>query len=360
MILFNTNKVETFNYIIHNFLEIEIFDDITDIGDMIEELMPKYLYREQYLKCKKTFEELFYWTQDEFYHRMSAFHELALYEFIVYLDEMKDELPNFDEIFFDAECREVIKNAAKEDFDYYKDKIEDDEEWSLEGCESVYTDVTFYIDELFEDTDFLLVADVFNSREYGNGMIPELLGINIDFYFELLPMDIQEKYKTQHITLTGEVSALIDYINLRAENGNLYKLFWENDIPVKEDRIQLILDNIIDAYFHNKSIDISREPYVGNGKVDFKLYKNENIEEKILIEIKRASSSYLKKRYEEQLTGYMKSGYKNAFYLIVCFTDEEYETAMKFIRQHVYTDTIQLYINISILDVRKRKTPSAM
>lgn len=54
----------------------------------------------------------------------------------------------------------------------------------------------------------------------------------------------------------------------------------------------------------------------------------------------------------------LSSNYKNAFYLIACFTDNEYERSVKFIRNHVYTDTIQLYINISILDLRKRKTAS--
>lgn len=54
----------------------------------------------------------------------------------------------------------------------------------------------------------------------------------------------------------------------------------------------------------------------------------------------------------------LSSKYKNAFYLIACFTDAEYERILRFIREHIYTDTIQLYINISILDLRIRKTAS--
>lgn len=139
----------------------------------------------------------------------------------------------------------------------------------------------------------------------------------------------------------------------------MYKLFWEKDSPVKEERIQLILENIMDAYFYNQEIEITREALLGSGRVDFKLYRNSREDEKVLIEIKRASSSYLKKGYENQLTEYMRSSkYKNAFYLIACFTDDEYEKSERFIREHVYTDTIQLYINIAILDFRKRKTAS--
>ena len=55
----------------------------------------------------------------------------------------------------------------------------------------------------------------------------------------------------------------------------------------------------------------------------------------------------MKKGYEKQLTDYMLSSkYKNAFYLIACFNDEEYERVLRFIREHIYTDTIQLCINV--------------
>ena len=65
--------------------------------------------------------------------------------------------------------------------------------------------------------------------------------------------------------------------------------------------------------------------------------------------------------HEKQLTEYMLSSrYKNSFYLIACFTDEEYERADRFIREHIYTDTVQLYINIAVLDLRIRKTASKM
>ena len=94
-------------------------------------------------------------------------------------------------------------------------------------------------------------------------------------------------------------------------------------------------------------------------KYCFILLKNDKEKKKILIEVKRANSSYLKKGYENQLAKYMyASNCKNAFYLIACFTDSEYNTAYKFIRENVYTDEIQMYINIAVLDLRKRKVPS--
>ncbi|MEK4273188.1 hypothetical protein [Paenibacillus sp. FSL R7-0026] len=265
---------------------------------------------------------------------------------------------NFDNIFFDDKSHSLINDASLLDFNEIKE-YDDFKDITLEVCRDVYYDIFRYSDHLFEDTDFLLIDKLYNNRKLGNINLEENLGINIDYYFDILPLDIQKQYTTSHITLSGEVYEMLNYIAHRLNYGNLYKLFWEDDTPVKEERIQLILENIMDAYFYNQEIDITREALLGNGKVDFKLYKNKKEDEKVLIEIKRASSSYLKKGYERQLTDYMLStSYKNAFYLVACFTDSEMEKAEQFIRNHVYTDTIQLYINISILDLRKRRTAS--
>lgn len=352
MILFQTYHQKFYNYVLHHFLMVEVFNKEVDIGDVIEEILPKYLYREQYHKCVKTFEELYYWTGDTFYHQMNAIHELVLYRFIEYMADLQKALPNFNQFYFDKRCHLLIKEAIELEF-------KENYEIPLDEHEKHFYDVEFYPDSLFEDTDFLFIASLYNNRKFVNTSVEEVLGINIDYYFELLPLDIQEQYKTKHITLTGEVSLMLEYITERLKYRNLYKLFWENNAPVKEARIQLVLENIMDAYFYNQEVEITREAALGNGKVDFKLFKNSSEDEKVLIEIKRASSSYLKRGYEKQLTDYMLSTkYKNAFYLIACFTNEEYDKSERFIREHIYTDTIQLYINISILDFRQRKPAS--
>ena len=375
MIVFPTEHLELYNYIVHIFLKKEIFDDnaniehITDmyIGDMIEGFIPKYLFREQYSKCIEIFKELYYWTEDVFYHQMSAFHEVALYQFIDYMADLREEIEQFDSIYFDETSHTLIKTIAQQEYNDAKERaatassfdLETEDVLSLEEYCNFYYDVFYYPDLLFTDLDFKLIPTLYNRGFYGDVSLEKYMGINIDFYFDILPLDIQKQYQTGHITLTQEVSTLLEYIESKVRHGNLYKLFWENGKPVKEDRIQLIIENIMDAYFYNQEIDITREALLGNGQVDFKLYKNNKEDEKILIEIKKANNPKLKKGYEKQLTDYMLSSkYKNAFYLIACFNDEEYERVLRFIREHIYTDTIQLYINISILDLRIRKTAS--
>jgi hypothetical protein len=70
VILFATNHQGAYNCMLHHFLKVEVFNGEIDVGDIIEEILPKYLYREQYHKCVKTFEELYYWTGDKFYHEL--------------------------------------------------------------------------------------------------------------------------------------------------------------------------------------------------------------------------------------------------------------------------------------------------
>lgn len=357
MILFNIKHFELYNYIIHDFLEIEIFgiEDEEVISDMAECIYPKYLYREQYNKCIKILKELYQWTNDKFYHEMTAFHEIALNGFLEYMSDIQSGCPKFKKLYFNKKLRKMIKKAAIDDMN------EIDDDFNLKDLEDMYYDINSYADNLFIDMDFLFLDLIYNNHKMGSTLIEDKLGINLDYYFEILPLDIQKQYKTKHITLSGEISSLLDYIENRIHNGNLNQLFWVDNRPVNEERIHLILENIMDAYFHNKDIEITREALVGNGKVDFSLLKNDNEKEKIFIEVKRANSSYLKKGYEKQLTKYMYAlNCKNSFYLIACFTDSEYNKAYKFIRENVYTDEIQMYINIAVLDLRKRKVPSKL
>lgn len=352
MICFDTEHSKVYNKIIHGFLWKDIFskNDI-DIGDIIEEIMPKYLYREQYSRCQKTLIELYEWTGDVFEHEMSCFHELMLNNYLDSLAELKNDLENFNDTFFDEETKKLIHKASKDAYEAYGKE----EGISLEEIEDSFYDPYCYADFLFTDLDFQFLDYLYNEQKHNLPAIAKNLGINLDYYFDMLPMDIQNKYKSHNMTLTGEVAELLSFIQKTITNGSLSKLFWEQGVSISETKIQIILENLMEAYFYNKGVDITREALVASGEIDFKLYKNNEENEKILIEVKKASNPYWKSGYENQLIEYIKTcGCTNAFYLIVCFTDKEYEKAVNFIKNNVYTDNYQMYINISILDVRKK------
>ncbi|MDO4432796.1 MAG: hypothetical protein Q4B80_05705 [Aerococcaceae bacterium] len=355
MLAFPTNQWKYFNYVLHNLIECFVIETYDLLDDYIEEILPKYLWREQRLKCLQVVRELYYWTDfdDTFIHTMTVFHEFVLYCILEDLRCIQEADPTFFEQFFHNKAYSLLS-------DDWKDCYFFDEEDNV-TIEEYYSDISNFENELFEDTDFLMVADLINYHRIGVTDIEERLGINIDYYFELLPLDIQGKYQTGHITLIGEIPHFINYLKHRIENASLYQLFWNQKQPVAETHIHLIVENILDAYFHHKKVDISREVVIGNGKVDFKLFRAHQPDEKILLEIKRASSSSFKKGYEKQLQEYISaSDYKNGFYLIFCFTDEEVAKVEKFISEHVYTETFRLYLNIYLIDVRKRIVPSKL
>ena len=160
MIVFQTIHQELFNYILHNFLEIEVFNEDTDLGDMIEILLPKYLYREQYRSCIKALKELFLWTEDSFYHEMRALHELLLFHFVEYMAELQQDLPDFNQIYIDEKGHSLIEQAIKADCD-------EDGDLESEDYREIYYDIFLYPDFLFTDTDFLLIDKIYNTRKAG-------------------------------------------------------------------------------------------------------------------------------------------------------------------------------------------------
>lgn len=277
MIYFNTSRLVVYNKIIHLYLEVEIFGDPDlDLGDRIEDFVPtefKYLFREQYTRYVEVFKELYEWTQDKFIHEMKAFHEMALYYFLMGMEELKNDMgKDFIKIFYTSELRKEIHQYAKKDKEEYKEDFGDT--LTIKEFEEWYYSPYDISGSIYEDIDFVSIATLYNEQKADVPFIAKNMGINLDYYFELLPLDIQKQYSSNHITLTGEISELFSYLQQRITNGSLSELFWEDGKPVKEKKIHTILENLMDAYFIGKGIDISREVLIKNGLVDFKLYRS--------------------------------------------------------------------------------------
>lgn len=111
MIIFNTENYELYNEIIHNFLYVEVFENPKiDKGDILEEILPKYLFREQYKKSLKVLDELYEWTDDKFFHEMGCFHEMMLYYFLEHISYIKKELKDaFIKCYFKNETIKKMK-----------------------------------------------------------------------------------------------------------------------------------------------------------------------------------------------------------------------------------------------------------
>lgn len=334
MVLLETHYTNLYNSLISNLLEKIVFID-NEPGDIIEIIMPKYLRREQFKNCEKALEDLYYWVDDDFNHELDYLHKIVLYKFMDFIEHKSIRDKNFKNKYFDTNTLRIIEDLLNTGLN--KNIIN-----------KVY-DIKWYLDNLFLNTDFLLIEELYENNKLHRYLInnPE----KVKEYFEILPLEYQEKYKYENIDIYNELDKFLDFIDYNIKNCNLALMFWQDKKMIDEPQIQIILENIMEAYFRNKEIDISRETLVGSGEIDFKFYKNKN--EKVLFEIKKANNSKLKNGYEKQLVAYMKSvKCVSAYYLIVCYTDEEVKKAIKFIENCDKDDLYYDYIKVKILDVR--------
>ena len=116
MIIFPNLYYKKLNYIVHHFLDCSVFLEGIDVGDWVEEIFSKYLYREQFQKCMSVLDELYNWTEDQFTHQMTAFHEFALFHFLdlLYSEQEVDE-EYFNKTYFDKESiqRGIINDILR-------------------------------------------------------------------------------------------------------------------------------------------------------------------------------------------------------------------------------------------------------
>ena len=81
MITVKNKYPKLFNTVIKVMLE-DILDDELIIGDLIEEIMPKYLRREQFENCVVALNDLKKWSQDTFKHDLKPIHQILLYNLL--------------------------------------------------------------------------------------------------------------------------------------------------------------------------------------------------------------------------------------------------------------------------------------
>lgn len=151
MIYFDNYRCEIYNKIIHRYLEIEVFGNgNSNVGDKIELYMPKYLYREQYQKCIEIFTDLYEWTDDVFLHNFTAFHEVALYYFLIEMKEIKEDInKEFYKIYYNQDLEKEIEKYLMEDSKNLEKELNKNE------IKEFYYDPQYICGEIFEDIDFV-------------------------------------------------------------------------------------------------------------------------------------------------------------------------------------------------------------
>jgi hypothetical protein len=88
------------------------------------------------------------------------------------------------------------------------------------------------------------------------------------------------------------------------ENGNLWEALWAGAQPKRERAAQLLFFAIADAYCRAHNVDVSGEPNMGGGPVDFKF--SDGYWSKVVVELKK-STGQVEHGYNRQLERYKKA-----------------------------------------------------
>lgn len=351
MLIFNTtNNIEFYNYIIHRFMKIERLNE-KEVGErFLKSYIREYLYKEQKEKCLNVLEDIYHYTNNKIYYELDVFHEVILCAIIDKMNNKKKSLKNYNAKYFDKAAKEMIDKIAKEEYEEYG-------ELSKEEIKEIYYDPYYYYDNLFVDLDFEYIEDFINTKSLGDDSLAKQMGVNLDYYYEILPKDIRNKYPTGNCTLSGEIHDLLKFLYDEIENKGYYKLLWERAKPANLKRIKITLNNIIISYFHNQPIDIAWDFKVFKNHIEVEFYKLRLEETKVLIYFTLVESKLLDDKYLGTFEKYADK-YDNAYFIFLVFTNEENKYINEYIRKYVYTEHISSLLNVYVLDIRKQKTAS--
>ncbi len=341
---------EFYNHVIHHFMEVEGFFKEAKVKSFLKKFANKRLVKEQFGKCFKTMNELFYWTGDISYHDMEVFHEVMLYDFLMYIAGLQEKILDFEDQYFDSVGFDMITSIAKIE-------QEDTPEESLDSIKEYYFDVRGYENGIFLDMDFLDIVAFCNGHTFQDDHLIHRLGVNMDYYFDILPQDIRDRYKTGHCTLSGEISALVNFIKEEIEHRDLYKLFWNCKIPVHRSKMKLILDYIILFYFQKLEIDICWDILETDDSLSFVFYKKRDPDTKVMMRLIDIKNKDLGKEIIDDMFS-ESSKFECAFFIFLASTREEKRRIVNFISNYIYTNHVRLYLNVSIFDYHKRRSPS--
>ncbi|CAM3951402.1 hypothetical protein [Alkalicoccus chagannorensis] len=160
--------------------------------------------------------------------------------------------------------------------------------------------------------------------------------------------------------LADFVKMLIEEFDNFIVHNSGYKLLWNDHPkkPKKEEASQLLFHGLMKEHCKANEIDISREVNSGRGPVDFKF--SNGYSGRVLIEVKRASSSKIKQGLLEQLPQYLKTEDINIGYYVVILQDEKEFEKVKGLRSAAKElgDKLNKYIEVFIIDAIDGK-PSA-
>lgn len=272
---------------------------------------------------------------DNFSHEFSPLKEYVLYHILLFVHEGSDGT------FF---LSDTIQESLKRE----NNSLDVDELSLLNSIETPED----LIGIVFEDLDFLQVAELFDIYKTNPNIVTDFFHIDLEYYFDLLPDDIITEYKhiqeylnsqennTERDTDVNSVREIknkkdefyikVDYLIATfkhyIEHKKVHILFNSKLGHANEKQVQVLFNLVANLALKQSGIVISSEVDTGRGLVDFHLSKGTEFQ--VLIELKLGNHERYKDGLTYQLPTYLLSEQVNfGFFVLICYTQEIYEEA---------------------------------
>lgn len=129
------------------------------------------------------------------------------------------------------------------------------------------------------------------------------------------------------------IDRMVDEYRSFVEDNRGWNLLWnENGTPRRESAAQDLFLGIIKHYCRANNIDISREPNIGRGPVDFKVSLGYNL--RALLELKLAKNTKFWSGLSKQLPKYLEAeNIQIGYFVVIMFNETDYQRASDIVEQ---------------------------
>lgn len=352
-----------FNELLHDFLEANFFSlHGAEFRKRKEEKDPVYLedleiffpaehfVRENLEKCEKVVEDLFIWSKDEFCHHLDELHQYALYNFLMYMDDLLKD--GEDKIFFNNKEDRVAIDKLWERMDFEEYEFVDKKD--LAGFAH---DAIVMAEAFTEDIDFITFPWLIAKASADDADVPRGL---LDYYADFIPEDVVKYYRENH-KHSGILEEDLDRFFATLIHDVAYRhhgrLLWHKSKTANETEAKDLLQALMESFAWSVEVLIDREVDTGPGDVDFRVASRKD--HKALIEVKLASNSGLVAGLAKQLPRYMDAEKcKLGYYVVVCYSESQLQKAQKLARMNL--EDAKSNIKVIVLDAVKKVVPSKL
>ena len=295
---------EMVDFELSSYYEYYEYQEESEKEEFLEQYFPEYLCREDAKKCMNVLLELKEWTMDSYLHEMTCLHEYALYQI-------------FESYFNFAE--EMAREREEGEEDPFKFHIENLEQYNEEELEfiTLLNKRFFYQDCLFFDLDFLDIDQIVYLYQIGS-VAYYMLGVNLNYYLDLMPKDIREEIKkAQKQEENSDEKIIINQIKSAIKLRERYPNRLYN---MSEEELSDDIKDLTHLALQKDGIIIEREARGGfaNSKVgenDLFLYK---VEDGKIIQLAVGENKIWNnfEKQVKQLIGYMNENIEFGFTIV--------------------------------------------